>query len=310
MSKNLATRVAELREAAEQGPDQFIGTFAHSVNNFLAGVIGYKDIVKMTLEEGDENLDKLEELSEAANSLAAANREIGNASRKLYGRSAYADNFTPQVFYESVWASLNDSYGKLIADVQEKLSAIDMPGNEDIEVMRSGLTSLIEFMRYSGRLFDPKVVEYDPGLKKARITAPELKPGEEGSLYEVGNKETCQMVILDDDPSVLAFYVRVVTDKNIKAYATNSQERAIDAVLGHNPDRVLTDFSMPRMNGVQVVEKLRQGGYQGQVYIVTGDRIKDVTGIPGVDALQVNVLKKPFTEETAGHIFEFSNGGQ
>ncbi len=306
--KNLTTRIVELREALEDSPLDFAGTFSHSMNNLIAGIMGYSDIIKMGLDNGNasdlKNLEALTAISDAGKQITRKNNDLTSAAKLLYSESKYDNGFTPEVFYGSTFQSIGKEYGELAENLKKKVLALDMQG-EDAEIIRSQLTILLEFLEYGNRLLE--VTEYDSGVKKAVVTAPELKPGEGDREYESGNKEGCKLVILDDDHSVLAMYSRVSTDKNVAYYSTSSQEAAMGAILEQNPQRVLSDFRMPGMNGVDVAKRLRSQGYKGEIYIVTGDRLEDVTGIEGIGQLNVSVVAKPFTSQDAKAIFEFSN---
>jgi two-component system response regulator YesN len=64
------------------------------------------------------------------------------------------------------------------------------------------------------------------------------------------------------------------------------------------PDLVLTDLSMPNMDGLELVRRLRESGYRGAAAVITGygEDAFDTAREVGVD----KVLRKPISRAELG----------
>lgn len=81
----------------------------------------------------------------------------------------------------------------------------------------------------------------------------------------------CRVVIADDMDAARALFRHALADERIEvvAEAVNGRE-AVAAVLDHEPDVLLTDLSMPVMDGLQVLLELRSRHTQTAVVVLTG----------------------------------------
>lgn len=66
-----------------------------------------------------------------------------------------------------------------------------------------------------------------------------------------------RIVVAEDNPEMRERFKGLLeADFDIVGSATDGQQ-AIDFILGHHPDILVTDISMPILNGIQVVSRLR-----------------------------------------------------
>jgi DNA-binding response OmpR family regulator len=86
-----------------------------------------------------------------------------------------------------------------------------------------------------------------------------MSPGEHG----VGGR----VVVVDDEERVADVYASFLADEH-EVTATYSGEEAL-AVVDDATDVVLLDRRMPEMLGDEVLERLRERGYEGRVVMVT-----------------------------------------
>lgn len=85
----------------------------------------------------------------------------------------------------------------------------------------------------------------------------------------------------EQDLSVLAF---MLATNGYRVLSASSGQKAIDIFAENAVDLVLTDFSMPQMNGDQLVRRLKQMASHVPV-IMLGDPLKMGDQLHGADAL-------------------------
>jgi DNA-binding NarL/FixJ family response regulator len=108
----------------------------------------------------------------------------------------------------------------------------------------------------------------------------------------------CRVVIADDiDAARVLFRHALEADGRIVvvAEAANGAE-AVEAVVEHEPDVLLTDLAMPVMDGLQALLEVRERGLDTRVVVLTGfarDRLAPLVLDAGADAY----LEKGATRE-------------
>jgi two-component system cell cycle response regulator DivK len=65
------------------------------------------------------------------------------------------------------------------------------------------------------------------------------------------------VLIVDDDPDVRELFAFVLRDAGARVVAVDSGEAGVRAAASFRPDLVITDISMPRMDGIEMVRQLR-----------------------------------------------------
>lgn len=80
-------------------------------------------------------------------------------------------------------------------------------------------------------------------------------------------------VLLVDDDMIVRMYLNEIVrweehGFNVVGTASNG-EQAIDLCRQQDPDLILTDISMPRMDGVRMIQHLRQEGYDGVILVLS-----------------------------------------
>lgn len=95
------------------------------------------------------------------------------------------------------------------------------------------------------------------------------------------------ILIADDEPILRELLVDVLTDAGYRVAEAPDGEAALELVDGETPDLILSDVMMPRMDGVELVRRLRERGVGVPVILVTVGAM--VVELPGV-----RFLPKPF----------------
>lgn len=81
-----------------------------------------------------------------------------------------------------------------------------------------------------------------------------------------------RVVVADDHPAVLRGLVELFREDGIRVVAQcNDGEGALAALTRHTPDVLLVDLKMPRLDGIDVLRKLRKMGSAIPVVLYAGD---------------------------------------
>jgi two-component system response regulator MprA len=102
-----------------------------------------------------------------------------------------------------------------------------------------------------------------------------------------------KVLIVDDEPAVRDALRRSLT---FEGYGTELAEDGLDALektAAYEPDLVLLDVLMPRLDGLTVARRLREGGSRVPILMLTA---RDTVGdrVTGLDAGADDYLVKPF----------------
>jgi DNA-binding NtrC family response regulator len=63
-----------------------------------------------------------------------------------------------------------------------------------------------------------------------------------------------RVILVDDEPDLLESCVRILEEENISCASTTDPLKAMDLVRAHTPGALVTDFKMPGMNGVELLD--------------------------------------------------------
>lgn len=81
------------------------------------------------------------------------------------------------------------------------------------------------------------------------------------------------VVVVDDDPRVRALTVHILDRAGLRVSGHDSPLRALDLVLAHPPRVLVTDFSMPELDGVALARAVRGGlgARSPRIMLLTGN---------------------------------------
>ncbi len=112
--------------------------------------------------------------------------------------------------------------------------------------------------------------------------------------------ETATVLVADDDPDIVGWLRRVLTEQGYQVYEAADGEEALEAALAVLPDLIVLDLRMPKMDGREVITrlKLREETCEIPIIVITAssvDRETDRVQILGLGA--EGFLTKPFPAE-------------
>ncbi|MFH1725522.1 MAG: response regulator [Elusimicrobiota bacterium] len=113
-----------------------------------------------------------------------------------------------------------------------------------------------------------------------------------------------RVLIVDDSPVLRIMMQEMLESLGHQIVAeAGSGEAALNAYRANKPDLVTLDISLPDMNGLEVLEKMRRIDPSANVLIVTGNNQKEIER--RATALRaLGVLHKPFDEEDLTALLE------
>ncbi len=102
-----------------------------------------------------------------------------------------------------------------------------------------------------------------------------------------------RVLIVDDDPKLLKMLQRTLTYENLDVLTATNGLEALPHVQTYQPDLIILDWMMPKMDGLTVVEKLREANNQTMILMLTArDAIEN--RVEGLESGADDYLVKPF----------------
>ena len=125
------------------------------------------------------------------------------------------------------------------------------------------------------------------------------------SIDNSQDKKTWKIVCIDDSPTILSEIQRFLSQDKFQITAIDDPVKAVSQIFSINPDLVLLDITMPRINGYKLCGLLRSSGKCDDLPIIM------VTGNTGlIDKARAKIagatdyFTKPFTKEGLTQIIE------
>jgi two-component system response regulator MprA len=102
-----------------------------------------------------------------------------------------------------------------------------------------------------------------------------------------------EILVVDDEPAVRDSLDRALRLEGYKVELAADGVEALEALAGDNPDAVVLDLMMPRVDGLEVCRRMRAAGDRTPVLVLTArDGVAD--RVKGLDAGADDYLVKPF----------------
>ena len=104
------------------------------------------------------------------------------------------------------------------------------------------------------------------------------------------------VLVADDDPDILNLVTIRLERDGYEVVGVCDGESALEQAFGRTPDLALIDVSMPKLDGYEVTERLRQHEATRAIPIILlTARVQDADVARGVEAGADDYVKKPFS---------------
>jgi two-component system response regulator MprA len=101
------------------------------------------------------------------------------------------------------------------------------------------------------------------------------------------------VLIIDDDPKLLKMLQRTLIYENLDVLTATNGLEALPIVQSHQPDLIILDWMMPKMDGLTFVQRLRDDNNQTMILMLTArDAIEN--RVEGLESGADDYLVKPF----------------
>jgi len=105
---------------------------------------------------------------------------------------------------------------------------------------------------------------------------------------------TSELILLvDDEPSIIQLSRMYFERDGFRVQEINDGESALEAIAKYRPALIVLDVMLPKLDGFEVCRKLRAGGDQTPVIMLTA-RDEDIDKILGLELGADDYLTKPF----------------
>lgn len=116
-------------------------------------------------------------------------------------------------------------------------------------------------------------------------------------LTEVpGMKNGKKVLVVDDERGIRLLLSEALLSRGFEVREARDGQESLDVLKEEHFDLVITDINMPRLDGVGMLQSMKEGGRKEKVIVMTGnpsEKGRFQEGIPNV----VKSIMKPFTME-------------
>ncbi len=105
--------------------------------------------------------------------------------------------------------------------------------------------------------------------------------------------ENLSVLIVDDEPNIVQLAKLYLERDNFQVDSVGDGLQALEAIQSHQPDLVVLDVMLPRLDGFEICRRLRAAGSQVPIIMVTA-RDEDIDKILGLELGADDYLTKPF----------------
>jgi len=98
------------------------------------------------------------------------------------------------------------------------------------------------------------------------------------------NKPTHKMIVIDDDRDILDLVEAFFRPRSFEVLSFENPQDAVKEITQHpDVDVIVTDWSLPNMNGLELTQKLKEAGVTAPIILITARQSSELA-LQAVDA--------------------------
>jgi DNA-binding NtrC family response regulator len=117
-----------------------------------------------------------------------------------------------------------------------------------------------------------------------------------GAANSAEQKHPLVILAIDDDPGILGFYTAVMNGMGVRLESSTDPRQAMDLVAAHDPSLVILDLTMPGIDGMELLHRIKNRDAQTRVVMITGSYTID-TAVKAIQDGAIDYVCKPVTAE-------------
>lgn len=102
-----------------------------------------------------------------------------------------------------------------------------------------------------------------------------------------------KILVIDDDPSLVALLYHSLTEQGYEVYKAHDGQEGLRQIHSHQPDLIILDIIMPKLDGWQVCRRTREMSDVPIIMLTTRGKEEDI--VRGLDCGADDYLSKPFS---------------
>ncbi|MGA2988335.1 MAG: sigma-54 dependent transcriptional regulator [Terriglobia bacterium] len=111
------------------------------------------------------------------------------------------------------------------------------------------------------------------------------------------------ILAIDDDPGMLRFYGTVLANEDVRIEGSTDAIHGVEWVETLNPDLILLDLTMPGIDGMEALRRIRLRDPEARVVMITGDYSIE-SAIQAIKAGATDYVCKPISAEQVRQIVQ------
>jgi DNA-binding NtrC family response regulator len=104
------------------------------------------------------------------------------------------------------------------------------------------------------------------------------------------------IVAIDDDPATLRFYETALGSMDVRLESTTDPGKALELIAAHDPSLVILDLTMPGIDGMELLHRIKSRDPQTRVVMITGNYTID-TAVKAIQEGAIDYVCKPVSVE-------------
>ena len=82
-----------------------------------------------------------------------------------------------------------------------------------------------------------------------------------------------KIIIVEDDPMISEVYQKKFTEAGFEVSTADSGEQTLNLAKKEKPDAILLDLVMSKMDGFEVIKRIRSGDFDGNIKIIVSSNL-------------------------------------